>query len=190
MTGLNTLGNMAGGGYLYDPFTAGLMKSTADYANTLYQQNQQNIMSPFIQAGQTGASSPMISALNQGNAQFTTGLANTLAQQAEGAYQQGLGQMQQAAQSVVPLGLSAGTTGLTALGAPQQTEQAALSSNYQDYLRQIQQPWQAVSAVPGLLSQVQSISQPPLYGPSPFQEFTGGLSSMLGPFSMLKFLFS
>lgn len=101
-SGINSLNAFAQGAGVYDPFTAGLLQSTANYATNQFQQQLPAMEGMFTAAGQ-GPGSPMAQYLTQQNAGFATGLANTLGQEAQSAYQQGQSNQLQAAEQAANL---------------------------------------------------------------------------------------
>jgi hypothetical protein len=181
-TGFNTLGNIAGGSYLYDPNIAAMLGSEAAYAQDQFDQNLNSIRAPFQMAGQVGYSSPSDQYLANQAGQFQLGLSSNLAQQGEHAYQQALDRQQQAAVQSATLGGAAGQQGLAALTMPQQIQQEALNRQYQDWLRVQQNPWQAALGVPSLMGPQ---SQTSTQGGSIFDTL-GGLAGLAGPFALLR----
>lgn len=182
--GLNTLGNYSSGAYLFDPFTAGLMKSTADYANQQFNQAIPAMESQFIASGQTGPSSPMAQYLTSQRGTFDLGLQNQLSQQALGSYNTQQQNQLQAANQAATQGGMAQNAGLSALSVPQGLQSQALQNAYADWLRIQNNPWQAATSIPNLTGMPQGSSGPPLYGPSPFQQLTSGISAIAPLFSL------
>ena len=167
--GLSTLGTAAAGGlgqgYVQDPFTANLVAQTR---NQFFNSTVPQLDAPFIQAGQTGFSTPAMNTLNTAGATLETGLAGLQ----ENAYQQALTNQLQAAQQAVPLGLGVQSTGLSALTVPQQTQQTAFTNAYNEYLRQQAGPFAAATGMPNITGQTQQT----LYGQSPFAEIASALT--------------
>lgn len=175
-TGFNTIGATAGGAYLNDPYTSGLLGASRNQ----FMQDVQQLRSPFQMAGQTGYSTPEQSTMNQAAAQFETGQA----QLQENIYQQERQRQQDAANAGATLGMGAGQQGLAALTMPQQTQQTAMTNLYNDWLRQQQNPWMAAGMFPGLTGATGQTSTGQ-QGGSIFDTI-GGLAGLAGPVALLK----
>jgi hypothetical protein len=180
-TGLNTLANTAGGQYLFDPNMSRMLGAETAFAENEFSRALPYATAPFQEAGQTGFSSPAQQYLGSQAAQFSTGLAQQEAQQQQAAYQQERDRQEQAAGQGVTFGMGAGQQGLQALAQPQQTQQAALTANLQEYLRQIQNPWAAALGLPNLAGMPQ--------GATSTQTGGGSIFSMLGPLAQIASLF-
>ena len=165
--GLGTLGFTAAGGYLNDPFTANLVQQTR---NQFYTQDVPQLTAPFIAAGQTGYSTPGASTLAAAGAQMETGLAAIQEQ----AYQTEQAAQQQAALALPALGTGVSGAALAAATMPQQTQQAAYTNAYNEYLRQQQGPWTAALGIPSLTG----AGTQTLYAQSPFASAMGAALPM------------
>jgi len=190
--GLGTLGAFASGAYLpgaggaTDAFLGQALQGTANLAEQQFAQGIGAARSPFIQAGQTGFSSPEIAGISGAAAQFAANLQNQLAQQALGVYQ-GEQQLQaQAAPEAIQGGGAVQTMAAQQAALPQQIQQQQYAAAMQDWLRQLSGAW-AATGVPAF-SQIASTfpaltttNAPPLYGPSPFESILGGIGGLAGP---------
>jgi hypothetical protein len=189
--GLGALGAYAGGAYLPgtggpgDAFLNAALQGTTNLAEQQFAQGIQAARSPFIQAGQTGFSSPELGALGQASAQFAANLQNQLAQQALGMYT-GEQQLQLgAAPQAVQAGGAVQTMAAQQAALPQQLQQAQYNAALQDWLRQLSGAWSA-TGVPAFSNiaaayPMTQTSQSQMYGPSPFESIMGGLGGIAGP---------
>jgi hypothetical protein len=208
-TGAGTLGRYAGGAYLNDPFLNAQMQAITNQAAQQFAASVPQLRAPFVAAGQTGFSSPELSALYGAGAQAATGLQanlmNTLgpiylqeqqnqlnaANQALAAYQAAQGMQLQAAPQAVQAGGAVQTMGQNLAALPQQVQQAQYAAAMQDWLRQLSGAWAATGVpafgeiatggAPTTTTVSGTTTAPPLYGPSPFQSILGGLGQFAGP---------
>lgn len=184
--GLGTLGAYASGAYLNNPFLNNQINAITQQAQQQFAQQIPQLRAPFIQAGQTGFSSPELAALYGANAQFATGLQSNLANLASQNYLAEQGMQMQAAPQAVQAGQGVQQMAAQMAGLPQQVQQQQYNAALQDWLRQLSGAWAATgvplfSSIAGTYPTLTTTTQPPIYGPSPAQEILGGVGSLAGP---------
>jgi hypothetical protein len=187
--GMGALGAYASGAYLNDPFLAAQLGATTQQAEQQFAASIPQLRAPFIQAGQTGFSSPELAALYGASANFATGLQKNLADQAAQNYLGEQALQLQAAPQAVQAGGAVQAQAAQMAALPQQTQQAQFNAAMQDWLRQLSGAWAATGvpafgeiATAGAPTTTQgTTTAPPLYGPSPFQSILGGLGQFAGP---------
>jgi hypothetical protein len=190
--GLGSLGAFASGAYLpgtggpTDAFLNAALQGTTNLAEQQFAQGIGAARAPFIQAGQTGFSSPELAGIDQASASFAANLQNQLAQEALGTYT-GEQQLQaQAAPQAVQAGGAVQAEAAQQAALPQATQQAQYNAAMQDWLRQLSGAWAATgipafSSIAATYPQTQTTTAPPLYGPSPFESILGGAGALAGP---------
>lgn len=187
--GLGALNAYASGAYLNNPFLASQLDATTRLAQQQFAQSIPALRAPFVQAGQTGFSSPELSALYGAGAQFATNLQSNLANQVSQNYLAEQGLQLQAAPEAVQAGGAVQAEAAQQAALPQTVQQAQYTAAMNDWLRQLSGAW-AATGVPAFgdialggapTTTTGTTTAPPLYGPSPFESILGGIAPFAGP---------